>query len=221
MKALQKAGREGKDLAPVRAKYDKMDEASTGDYSAKDARAGKDIGKPGKGFAKIAKSAGERYGSKERGEKVAGAVLAKLRGKNEGIEDRIGDLDQSNPVNQPAYQRKAQSGDSAAAARGMPTPKKESQGGTPMTSKQKSFAKLAPPTDKITFADKIAGAKKEVDEMLGDVAAEAIKGALSPKQKKLDKNHNGKLDAQDFAMLRAGKGKGRDRKSTRLNSSHT
>jgi len=61
-------------------------ERATGDYSAKDARAGKDIGKPGKGFAKIAKSAGEKYGSKERGEKVAGAVLAKLRGKNEGIE---------------------------------------------------------------------------------------------------------------------------------------
>ena len=48
----------------------------------------------------------------------------------------------------------------------------------PMTSKQKSFAKLAPPADKITFADKIAGAKKEVDEMLGDVAAEAMKAAL-------------------------------------------
>jgi hypothetical protein len=32
----------------------------------------------------------------------------------------------------------------------------------PMTAKQKSFAKLAPPVDKITFADKIAGAKKEV-----------------------------------------------------------
>ena len=44
--------------------------------------------------------------------------------------------------------------------------------------KQKSFAALAPPTDKITFADKIAGAKKEVDEMLGDVAAEAMKKAL-------------------------------------------
>lgn len=54
-------------------------ERSTGDYSAKKARAGKDIGKPGKAFAKIAKSAGEKYGSKERGEKVAGAVLAKLR----------------------------------------------------------------------------------------------------------------------------------------------
>lgn len=55
-------------------------------YSAKAARAGKDIGKPGKAFAKIAKDAGERYGSKERGEKVAGAVLAKLRAK-EGVEE--------------------------------------------------------------------------------------------------------------------------------------
>jgi hypothetical protein len=44
--------------------------------------------------------------------------------------------------------------------------------------KAKSFAALAEPKDKITFADKIAGAKKEVDEMLGDVAAEAMKSAL-------------------------------------------
>ena len=70
--------------------------------------------------------------------------------------------------------------------------------------KQKSFAALAPPKDKITFADKIAGAKKEVDEMLGDVAAEAMKSALSGRQKTLDKNDNGKLDANDFAMLRKG-----------------
>jgi hypothetical protein len=49
---------------------------------------------------------------------------------------------------------------------------------TEMTPKQKSFAALAPPKDKITFADKIAGAKKEVDEMLGDVAAEAMRSAL-------------------------------------------
>ena len=71
-------------------------------------------------------------------------------------------------------------------------------------SRQKSFAALAPPRDKITFADKIAGAKKEVDEMLGDVAAEAMKSALSGRQKTLDKNDNGKLDANDFAMLRNG-----------------
>ena len=85
-------------------------------------------------------------------------------------------------------------------------PKQEGvgEGGIPMTAKQKSFAALAPPKDKITFADKIAGAKQEVEEMLGDVAAEAIKSALTPKQKKLDRNNNGKLDAQDFEMLRRG-----------------
>jgi hypothetical protein len=37
-----------------------------------------DEGKPGKNFAKIAKSAGKHYGSKEAGERVAGAVRAKL-----------------------------------------------------------------------------------------------------------------------------------------------
>jgi hypothetical protein len=54
-------------------------ERSTGDYSAKKAAAGKDIGKPGKMFSKIAKSAGKEYGSKAAGERVAGAVLNKLR----------------------------------------------------------------------------------------------------------------------------------------------
>lgn len=50
-------------------------------YSAKKAHAGKDIGKPGKQFKKIAKSAAKKYGSKEAGAKVAGAVLKKLRAK--------------------------------------------------------------------------------------------------------------------------------------------
>ena len=54
------------------------------------------------------------------------------------------------------------------------------------------------------FHNAIDDAKKEVDEMLGSVAAEAMKNALSGSQKKLDKNHNGKLDANDFAMLRKG-----------------
>ena len=54
-----------------------LDEAS---YSAKMARAGKDIGKPGKMFSKIATKAARKYG-KERGAKIAGAVLAKLRKK--------------------------------------------------------------------------------------------------------------------------------------------
>ena len=63
-----------------------IDEA---DYSAKKAAAGKDIGKPGKNFDKIAKSAAERYGSKEAGERVAGAVLAKLRNEELSIDDQM------------------------------------------------------------------------------------------------------------------------------------
>ena len=67
-----------------------LEEAS---YSAKAARAGKDIGKPGKMFAKIAASAAKRYGSEERGKKVAGAVLAKLRKMDEAEE--LDELDKS------------------------------------------------------------------------------------------------------------------------------
>jgi hypothetical protein len=67
-------------------------EGSTGDYSAKKAAAGKDIGKPGKMFSKIAKSAGSKYGSKAAGERVAGAVLNKLRAK-ESVEES--DMDES------------------------------------------------------------------------------------------------------------------------------
>jgi hypothetical protein len=228
MEALAKAGREGKSLDPIRAKYDKYKdsvEEASGDYSAKKARAGKDIGKPGKNFEKIAKGAAERYGSKAAGERVAGAVLNKLRHPKEDVEeDALGSIVKkmggaAKKVGSSAL-NKLGHGDDAEMMRNLqkkmgvpPTGKKPDvkegdfgpmEGGTPMTSKQKSFAKLAPPADKITFADKIAGAKKEVDEMLGDVAAEAMKNALSGGQKKLDKNHNGKLDANDFAMLRKG-----------------
>lgn len=51
-------------------------------YSYKAAREGKDIGKPGKNFEKIAGKAAEKYGSKKAGERVAGAILAKIRAKH-------------------------------------------------------------------------------------------------------------------------------------------
>lgn len=57
---------------------------ATNSYSAKAAAAGKDIGKPGKNFAKIADKAGKEYGSKEAGERVAGAILAHIRAKRGG-----------------------------------------------------------------------------------------------------------------------------------------
>lgn len=56
----------------------------------------KDLGKPGKNFDKIAKKAAKEYGSKEAGEKVAGAVLAKLRKAHprkyaESVKEDMGD----------------------------------------------------------------------------------------------------------------------------------
>jgi hypothetical protein len=157
-----------KAAAPKSKLAESLDVAEAG-YSAKAGRAGKDLGKPGKNFGKIAKSAGERYGSKAAGERVAGAVLNKLRHPKEDV----------------AKEGNAFTGALASTPKGgkfkvgnkefTDTSSLEEVG---MTPKQKSFAKLAPPADKITFADKIAGAKKEVDEMLGDVAAEAMKAAL-------------------------------------------
>lgn len=78
---LQAEGYENPEQVMSELSSEEIGEIVEASYSAKAARAGKDIGKPGKAFAKIAASAGKRYGSKERGEKVAGAVLAKLRAK--------------------------------------------------------------------------------------------------------------------------------------------
>lgn len=50
-------------------------------YSPKAGAAGKDLGKPGKNFSKIAAKAGKKYGSEAAGERVAGAVLKNLRRK--------------------------------------------------------------------------------------------------------------------------------------------
>lgn len=47
--------------------------------AAKMARSGKDLGKKGKNFSKIAAKAGKEYGSEEAGERVAGAVFQKMR----------------------------------------------------------------------------------------------------------------------------------------------
>jgi hypothetical protein len=116
-----------------------MEEGSTGDYSAKKARAGKDIGKPGKQFAKIAKSAGERYGSKERGEKVAGAVLAKLR---KGAKESAGEELEEKAVSKA---QRAAAGIARAAQKG-DIPKSELRGASKEMAKMpagelKKFAK--------------------------------------------------------------------------------
>jgi|688.fasta_scaffold56453_2 hypothetical protein len=81
----------------------------------------------------------------------------------------------------------------ARSARGM------KEGGIPMTPKQQKFAKLAKPFDKITFADKIVGAKKAVDEMLGDVAADAMKKAVRGRDQDMEEASTGNaFDYKNF-----------------------
>lgn len=53
---------------------------------------GTDIGKPGKGFEKIAKAAGKEYGSEETGKRVAGAVLNKVLNKESVLEQLVNKL---------------------------------------------------------------------------------------------------------------------------------
>lgn len=78
-----------------------IDEAA---YSAKAGREGKDLGKPGKNFDKIAKSASKEYGSKEAGDRVAGAILKKIRAKHMHEENEL--LELSNDLLQ-RYKKKA------------------------------------------------------------------------------------------------------------------
>ena len=233
MQALAKAGREGKALDPVRAKYDKYDKDQVNELStdllkrardnagmkyadADDRRDQKESDKYNRqddkfnsALRKKQKDMDEGMGDVDEGmgdvvKKVGGAVLNKLGHGSD--EDMRRDLQRK--MGMPQTGDKPDGALKYAAKTFVKHAKDplglKNEAGAPMTSKQKSFAKLAPPADKITFADKIAGAKKEVDEMLGDVAAEAMKSALSGGQKKLDKNQNGRLDANDFAMLRKG-----------------
>lgn len=232
MKALQKAGRDhagAKTMSNIRNKYDKYDEGMmdtvksvgkkvasgvnklVGHGSDEDMR--KDLQRKA-GVPQTGKKPEQRGMSEAAGpldfDKVLDAIAA-LYGDdiwdNDAMQDLAHDLEQAGPTDREldfiiAKGRlpKRLAGTQFSAGDSV----RFGESGAPMTSKQKSFAKLAPPANKITFADKIAGAKKEVDEMLGDVAAEAMRNALSPKQKKIDMNKNGKLDANDFAMLRKG-----------------
>ena len=72
-----------------------------------------------------------------------------------------------------------------------------------LSAKQKKIAAVAGDKDKIDAADLAAlrNGKKPVEEASCD-GKYMKKEELVGKQHKLDKNHNGKLDAQDFKMLR-------------------
>ena len=197
MQALAKAGREGKALDPVRAKYDKYDESVNESVAAgydPEMQARIKTATPqqlAQMAQELAGGAGPQYNSElkmlqqaqselsgQMGEGAHSQDAMELNpdfdklGRKPGVMDRVTRgakkvADFIAPGDEELLDRLQQSS-------GARQPVKEKMS----PAKQKSFAALAPPTDKITFADKIAGAKKEVDEMLGDVAAEAMKKAL-------------------------------------------
>ena len=183
MQALAKAGREGKALDPVRAKYDKYDNDKPVDEGMGDVVkkvGGAVLNKLGHGSDKdMRKDLQRKMGMTPTGDKPDSALKYAAKTFIKHAKDPLG--------------LKNEAGLPMTTVNGKKVPKFAADGrGANDLAKKK------------TFADKIAGAKQEVEEMLGDVAAEAIKGALSPKQKKIDMNKNGKLDANDFAMLRKG-----------------
>ena len=207
MEALAKAGREGKALDPVRAKYDKYDNTEVDEGQMLDkfvnSKIGQKIlGKPSDANKLSPSTAGHSFG---KGQVTPGGPLGQIArsnmNKNEGAHSQ--DAMKLNPDfdkigRKPGVMGKIGSGlkkvadviapgddelldrlqKSSGAAPRQPGAKEPKYMEAMSPAKQKSFAALAPPKDKITFADKIAGAKKEVDEMLGDVAAEAMKKAL-------------------------------------------
>jgi hypothetical protein len=142
------------------------------------------------GFKALAKKAG----GGEKGERIAGAQFQKMKkaGQLEGAYQAGPDKSQIPAVNRPGNRVTLQDLEkertqSPTSPEGLKRAQQRLGQQHPIgekmnPAKQKSFAALAPPKDKITFADKIAGAKKEVDEMLGDVAAEAMKNAMGGKK---------------------------------------
>jgi hypothetical protein len=191
------------------------------------------------GFKALAKKAGDKYGSKAAGERVAGAQFQKMKkagqleetdmdesalqayigdkkygrdgmealrkaGRDGASKDKMSsirnkynkmdedDVEEGNRFAHNVLKAKA-AGVKKADLDGDGDMETVREADKPMSPKQKSFAKLAPPADKITFADKIAGAKKEVDEMLGDVAATAMKNAVAPR-----KNQDAMAGKQDL-----------------------
>ena len=179
MEALAKAGREGKALDPVRKKYDKYDNTEVDE-----------------GMGDMARKVGGMVKT------VAGKALDTVGHGSDA--DMIRDLQKKMGM--------PQTGMKPTGAKPTGHPMDEagmSEGGLPMVKGPdgKMLPKFAVdgsgPNDlKKSFADKIDSAKQEVDEMLGDVAAEAMKSAIG-KMKMTDEGND--FTVARLAAIRAGK----------------
>jgi hypothetical protein len=177
MKALQKAGRDhasDSTMKKIRNKYDKYDESmgmtdEGNAFSGAVTKAKRDGIQPGEKIT----VGGKQYELKEvdaTPQHVDEPVSKPVRKASAPIAPPKKTMPPKNPAIYPPQ--------------AIDDPVKEA--GHSMTPKQKKFAALAKPFDKITFADRIVGAKKEVDEMLGDVAATAMKKAVRGRNRDME-----------------------------------
>ena len=80
-KEKKTAHEKGESKAEEKAEHAKEDKKKAKELDEARFEKGEDVGKPGKGFAKVAKAAAKQYGSKKAGQKVAGAILKKVVAK--------------------------------------------------------------------------------------------------------------------------------------------
>jgi hypothetical protein len=136
MKALQKAGREGaskEKMAMIRAKHDKMDEDRTPEIGSKLPKSDTETFglEPGRGYT-MNTPKDWKPGDKRRDPQQ----LIPTQDKKDHIRSRLGKHVKPKNLPEGEYHEDM------------------------LSAKDKSFAALAEPRDKITYADKIAGAKK-------------------------------------------------------------
>ena len=168
----------GAQLAKMRAKG-QVEESDVGESAFQAAIGKKKYGDEG---MKALQKAGRDHASDK--------TMSNIRNKYDKYDESQGQADEGNAFSKAVVDAKKdgiQPGEKIRVG-GKQYPVKEAEPtglGEKLNAPQlKKFAKLAPPRNKVTFADKIAGAKKEVDEMLGDVAADAMRSAVGHIKKK-------------------------------------
>lgn len=214
--------RPGEDYKPIDAVRNEGVEINESTLSATAARAGKDIGEPGKNFAKIAKAAADRYGSEEAGKKVAGAILAKMRA-NEEVE-QVDEGGKNNWDKVARHHMNDTLSNRMLKKKPLPTPgpsrealRKLAAQATHVGAKVKEEAehveeKTLTPAEMKKREEVAKALKREHPGMpmaqkmaIATATAKRVAEDLKGDQHKIDANKNNKIDAHDFKLLRAKK----------------
>jgi hypothetical protein len=222
MKALQQAGRDGaskEKMAMIRAKHDKMDEA-VGQEGPADLLAAieQEINNPGRSIDNLIDVLNATFGSDRSPEfKKARAVIGKYIDLVDNAamgseEDGIAPMRGGNIARHIQQYDLTDYLQHAAAMldKAVKGPMDEGSYNEDMLSPaQKKFAALAEPKDKITYADKIAGAKKKTEgnKFSGNLMkarAQGLKQADLDGDGEMEKVHEGWDDMMKAAKERSG-----------------